>query len=86
MAITTDQLTIGHAYERPQLAEMWGYTSWEAISRGVITPAGQKVIVLFITHEKQEALTQYQDTFDGQELRHERLSRSRLQIGHRLPA
>lgn len=40
---------------------MWGYQSFNAISRGVVTPANQKLIVLFITKEKQEALTQYED-------------------------
>ncbi|GEM_PF-3158137 len=28
----------GSSYSRPQLAELWGYASFHAIARGVITP------------------------------------------------
>lgn len=65
MSINFDLLAIGQEYERPFLAEEWGYGSHHAISRGVITPAGQNVVVLFVTHEKQQALTQYNDYIDG---------------------
>jgi len=58
-------LTIGAEYERPRLAEHWGYRSHHAISRGVITPAGTRYIVLFVTKEKQESLTQYRDFVEG---------------------
>lgn len=65
MSVTFDWLRIGLEYERPQLAERWGYASHHAISRGVVTPAGSRYIVLFVTKEKQESLTQYRDYIEG---------------------
>jgi hypothetical protein len=61
MPISFHILTVGTEYERPQLAKLWGYRSHHAISRGVVTPTGTRFIVLFVTKEKQEALTQYRD-------------------------
>jgi hypothetical protein len=58
-------LTIGVKYTRPELARQWGYESHHAIGKGVVTPQGEKVIILFVTRLKQEALTQYQDYLSG---------------------
>jgi hypothetical protein len=58
-------LTIGVKYTRPDLAARWGYDSHHAISRGVVTPRGEKVIILFVTWLKQESLTQYRDFLSG---------------------
>jgi 5-methylcytosine-specific restriction enzyme A len=66
--ITFERLVRGEVYHRPELASLWGYQSWNAISRGVITPAGQNVVMLFVTKEKQQTLTQYQDHFEGDQL------------------
>lgn len=57
-------LTIGKEYSRRILAELWGYKSYEAISKGVVTPKGLDLIILFITKTKQESLTQYEDHID----------------------
>lgn len=59
--IDFSKLKIGHEYDRPTLANLWGYETYNAISRGVVTPKGRKVIILFVTREKQETLTQYVD-------------------------
>ena len=56
---------MGQEYERKFLADVWGYKGFQAISRGVVTPAKTKFIILFVTKEKQEALTQYNDYLDG---------------------
>ena len=48
---------VGAEYERPYLAELWGYRGFQAISRGVVTPSGTNKIILFVTEEKQQALT-----------------------------
>src|SRR3954470_24891243 len=58
-------LVIGAKYTRPELATRWGYSSHHAISRGVVTPQGEKVILLFVTRLKQESLTQYEDYLSG---------------------
>jgi len=61
MPVNFDKLIIGAKYDRPQLASIWGYQGFQAISRGVVTPANLNYIVLFVTEEKQESLTQYND-------------------------
>lgn len=55
MPVSFKALQTGQSYDRPKLARMWGYRSFNAISRGVVTPAQTKYIVLFATKEKQEA-------------------------------
>jgi len=59
MPVNFKSLEFGKSYERPFLAKLWGYQSFHAISKGVVTPAGTKYIIFFVTKEKQEALTQY---------------------------
>lgn len=66
MPIDFHDLVVGSEYERPQLVELWGYKSHHAISRGVVTPTGKRLIVLFVTKEKQQVLTQYRDFLEGQ--------------------
>ncbi|MCL1152576.1 HNH endonuclease [Shewanella chilikensis] len=65
MPVSFEKLNIGQEYERPYLADIWGYKGFQAISRGVVTPSGTKFIILFVTKQKQEALTQYNDYLDG---------------------
>ena len=71
MPVKFNDLNIGDEYERPQLAEHWGYASHHAISRGVITPKGTRYIILFVTKEKQTFLPQYQDSIENDILRWE---------------
>lgn len=65
MAVALDALEIGRLYSRPQLAKLWGYRAYQAISRGVVTPRDSSVIILFVTRQKQQTLTQYQDFLSG---------------------
>lgn len=65
MPVSFEDLKVGQEYERPYLADVWGYKGFQAISRGVVTPSGTNLIVLFVTKQKQEALTQYNDYLDG---------------------
>jgi len=65
MPVNFGSIFHGEEYDRPTLASIWGYKSWNALGRGVFTPSGEKTIVLFVTKEKQESLTQYDDHFDG---------------------
>ena len=71
MKISFDDLRVGEAYDRPFLADLWGYSGFQALSRGVVTPSGTNYIILFVTKEKQGALTQYDDYLDGSTLRWE---------------
>ncbi|WP_196799387.1 HNH endonuclease [Thioalkalivibrio sp. ALgr3] len=68
MPVNFDNLVVGKEYERPELADLWGYKGYQAISRGVVTPSDSNVIILFVTKEKQQALTQYVDYIDGDRL------------------
>jgi putative restriction endonuclease len=65
MTISFELLQIGQEYDRPFLAKLWGYETYNAISRGVINPAHTNIIILFVTKEKQDSLTQYNDYIDG---------------------
>lgn len=61
-------LVVGNSYSRPTLADMWGYRSWRALARGVVTPQGSHEIILFVTENKQECFEQYEDRLVGDEL------------------
>jgi putative restriction endonuclease len=65
MPVNFKSLEFGQSYERPFLAKLWGYQSFHAISKGVVTPANTKYIIFFVTKDKQQALTQYNDYIDG---------------------
>lgn len=58
-------LQIGARYDRPTLAQLWGYESFQAISRGVVTPRGSTQIILFVTRVKQASFTQFNDFTSG---------------------
>ena len=68
MPVQFDSIKKGTEWDRNELAELWGYQSFHAISRGVFTPAGQNIVVLFVTEDKQESLTQYDDRLVGKTL------------------
>ncbi len=65
MSVSFENVKIGKEYTRPQLAELWGYKSYQALAKGIVTPAETPYIILFITEEKQPHLTQYQDSIDN---------------------
>jgi putative restriction endonuclease len=66
--VSFDHLRLNNAYSRQFLAESWGYKSYEAIARGVVTPADHHYIILFVTHEKQASAQQYRDRLEGERL------------------
>ena len=68
MPVSFEGISQGQRYTRPALAKRWGYASYEAISRGAVTPAGTPFIILFITKDKQTFLPQYNDTLVGDRL------------------
>lgn len=65
MQVTFTPLEFGQSYERPFLAKLWGYQSFHAISKGVVTPSNTNYIIFFVTKDKQETLLQYNDYIDG---------------------
>lgn len=62
--VSLDSLIIGNKYDRPYLAELWGYKDFHGISRGIVTPKNDNKIIIFITKNKQKCLTQYTDYYD----------------------
>ncbi|TFB11456.1 hypothetical protein E3V55_03570 [Candidatus Marinimicrobia bacterium MT.SAG.3] len=62
--VKLSEIKVGKSYTRPELARIWGYSGWQAIARGIVTPSKTNFIILFITKEKQEHLTQYKDDFE----------------------
>ncbi len=64
-------MRVGETYDRDRLASLWGYQGRQAISRGVVTPAGTNVIILFVTENKDASVTPYADALRGKILRWE---------------
>ncbi len=60
-----DALNVGERYDRVQLADFWGYRARQAISRGIVTPVGHRLIILFVTERKHAGMTQYVDRLAG---------------------
>ncbi|MTJ00854.1 HNH endonuclease [Idiomarina piscisalsi] len=65
MPISFSNIVINRSYTRPQLADIWGLGGQQAIARGVFTPAKDKNIVLFVTHDKRDDSTPYDDHILG---------------------
>jgi putative restriction endonuclease len=65
MKVSFDKIKAGVAYGRPELAEIWGYAGYQAISRGVVTPKGGNKIILFVTEEKQASAEQYKNSYSN---------------------
>jgi hypothetical protein len=63
--ITFAGLKKGGTYSRGALATKWGYRSFHAIARGVVTPRNDNKIVLFVTQRKQTSAEQYSDRLIG---------------------
>jgi hypothetical protein len=63
--VVMNSLVIGEQYTAVQLAEIWGYESHHALVKGMVTPKDKKIIILFVTKEKQSGATQYEDELRG---------------------
>ncbi len=61
MPVSFAHIVVGREYSRNELAELWGYNGTQGLSRGVVTPRDDNKIILFVTHEKQSSLPQYED-------------------------
>jgi hypothetical protein len=68
MSISFAKITKGGTYSRQALAMLWGYASFHAIARGVVTPRGDNKIILFVTEEKQSSAEQYADRLSSGKL------------------
>ena len=68
MPISFAKIAKESTYSRQGLAELWGYASFHAIARGVVTPRDDNKIVLFVTEEKQSSAEQYVDRLTGGKL------------------
>jgi len=66
--VTFQNLRVGASFSRRTLAQLWGYESFHAIARGVVTPKEDNKIILFVTEEKQEGAEPYQDLLRGDRL------------------
>lgn len=71
MPVTFSSIKSGATYSRNDLAKAWGYKSFHAIARGIVTPQGDNKIIIFITEEKQSSARQYADHLAGSVLRTE---------------
>lgn len=64
---TSERLTVGHIYAREHLAATFGITD-ATLNTGVFRPAGTNSIWLFVTKDKTQDRTQYQDRLEGDRL------------------
>ena len=71
MPVTFKSIKPGATYSRNDLAKAWGYKSFHAIARGIVTPQGDNKIIVFITEEKQSSARQYVDQLTGNVLKTE---------------
>lgn len=71
MPVLFDNLIVGHSYSRQYLAQLWGYSGYQALARGVVTPQNDHKIILFVTKDKQPSAEQYQNELQGDILRWE---------------
>jgi hypothetical protein len=71
MPVSFDSIRPGLTYSRPRLADLWGYTGFQALARGVVTPRDDNKIILFVTEEKQSFQEQYDDRLTGTTLQWE---------------
>ena len=65
MFISFAGIAVGSHWSRTELAKLWGYKAYQALARGVVTPAGDNKIILFVTEEKQVSAMNYQDVLHG---------------------
>lgn len=61
MPVSFESINIGTSYSRPYLANIWGYQTHQAISRGIVTPKNSPFIILFVTNIKQTGYVQYKN-------------------------
>ena len=68
MRVSFEKIHVGDTVSRQELASMWGYSGYQALARGVVTPSGDNKIILFVTEEKQSSSMQYKDHLNGDTL------------------
>ncbi len=68
MKVTFDNIQKGKEYSRNDLVKLWGYTGRFPLDRGVVTPANENLIILFVTKEKHKSAEQYKDDLKGDTL------------------
>jgi hypothetical protein len=68
MSLDFAQIRSGESYSRQTLAQLWGYSSFHALARGVVTPRDDNKIVLFVTENKQDSAEQYSDKLHNGQL------------------
>ena len=66
MGISFADIKIHNTYNRPELGDIWGVTSYAELSHEIVIPEKTPYIILFLTEEKLPASTQYRYHFaDG---------------------
>ena len=68
MRISFSKIPLRSKWTRQRLADLWECAAYQAIARGVVTPRGSNLIVLFVQEEKPDDFTQYNDRLAGTRL------------------
>lgn len=54
MPISFSHLKPGDCCTRPLLADSWGFSSYQALAKGIVAPRNDNKIILFVTSRKPE--------------------------------
>lgn len=68
MPVSFEHIPIGSEWQREALAELWGYETYHAIARGVVTPSNSKLIILFVEEAKPGQSAPYSHRLTGRTL------------------
>ncbi len=63
MPISFDKIKPGTCCTRPLLADIWGFSGYQALAKGIITPKGDNKIILFVTCPRPAELPRYAAEF-----------------------
>jgi hypothetical protein len=68
MGVSFAEILVGQTYSRNGLAPLWGYESFHALARGVVTRAEDNKFILFMTQQKERHSEQYADKLEENRL------------------
>jgi putative restriction endonuclease len=68
MPVSFEKIQVGSLWQRETLADLWGYETYHAIARGVVTPSGMNLIILFVEEAMPGRAAPYSNRLTGRTL------------------
>jgi hypothetical protein len=63
MPISFERIKPGDCCTRPLLADSWGFSSYQALAKGIVMPREDNKIILFVTCRHPEDIPRYRAEF-----------------------